>query len=355
MAKKLDYASLYTRRKDGVYVGTYTDATGRHYVYSKDPEVLWHKLNDPKPEAVYTFGEATDAWDRWHTEEIGWKTAEAYKAPIRRLKDQYAERPLNSITAQEVRALLIYYGNLGYSRRTVQMHRDILNMIFNYAIVNGKLSQNPCAAVSMPKNLKSKTREIPDDRAITAVQNGVGAPFGMFAFFLLYTGLRRGEALAIRYEDIDRERKIIRVERAVEFVGNNPHIKTPKTKAGAREVPLLDVLDAVLPEGSGLLFCREDGSLLTKTAYRKRWEKYCETIGVDITAHQLRHGYATILYEAGVQDKDAQLIMGHSSIQVTRDVYTHIRDAQKNKAAAAINNYIASKSTTTSLQQYNDK
>ncbi len=340
--KGIDYASLYTLRKDGRYMYRWTDSAGRHCLYDKDPEKLWHKINDPKPEVVYTFADAVDEWERQHLEEISYKTAEAYAAPTRRLKEQYGARPVSDITAADVAAYLSVLGKKGFSRRSVQMHRDILNMVFNHAIVAGHIAANPCAAVSMPRNLPSHKRELPTDEAIQAVKNGADVPFGLFALVCLYAGLRRGEALALTYEDIDRDAGVIHVTKAVEFVGNNPHLKTPKTAAGYRDAILLDALAAVLPEdGTGLLFPRPDGGLLTKIQYRKRWAKYCEAIGHEITAHQLRHGFATILYEAGVPDKDAQELLGHSSITVTRDVYTHIRQSQRKDTASRLNQYIA--------------
>lgn len=349
--KKPNYAEMFTLRKDGRYMGYWheLDRNGepkgtRHPIYDRDPAKLYQKIKDKesaKPE-ILTFEAAADAWEAKHWDRIGSKTAETYVAPLRRVKENFAGENADEVTAQSIQAFLAELGRQGFARRSVQMHRDILNMIFNNAILEGKLTFNPVAAVSMPRNLPSKKRELPTDDAIAAVKAGKDAPFGTFALVCLYAGLRRGEALALTYEDIDRKAKVIRVTKAVEFIGNNPHIKAPKTGAGTRVVPLLDPLAAVLPEeGTGLLFPREDGKLLTKTQYRKRWEDYCKAIGFEITAHQLRHGYATILYEAGVPDKDAQELLGHSSIAVTRDVYTHIRQGQKDATARKLNRFIA--------------
>ena len=340
MAKKRNYAALYPLRKDGRYVGTYTDEKGRHFVYDKDPERLWHRLNDPKPEKVTTFKDAAEYWQRQHWEKISYKTAESYTAPTKRLVDQFGAMPVSEVTAQMVSAYLGKLRKQGYSRRSVQMHRDILNMIFNDAIVSGHITANPCAAVSLPKNLQTTKRELPSDEALEAVKSGGEAPFGLFALICLYAGLRRGEALALRYEDIDREHKVIHITKAVEFIGNDPQIKTPKTAAGYRNAVLLDVLAAQIPEGTGYIFSREDGGLLTKIQYRKRWIKYCEAIGHDITAHQLRHGFATILYEAGIEDKDAQELLGHSSITITRNIYTHIRQNRRTETADRLNNFL---------------
>lgn len=287
-----------------------------------------------------TFEAAADAWEKKHWERISSKTAEAYTAPLRRIKENYVGVDAEDVTAQSVQAFLSDLGKQGFSRRSVQMHRDIINMIFNNAIMESGLRFNPCAAVAIPRNLPAKKRELPDDAAIAAVKSGGAAPFGLFALICLYSGLRRGEVLALRYEDFDRENKLIHVTQAVEFIGNNAHIKPPKTAAGVRDVILLDPLAAAIPKGEGLIFCREDGTALTKTQYRKRWVKYCEAIGREVTAHQLRHGFATILYEAGIPDKDAMELLGHSSIAVTRDVYTHIRQSQKEKTARRLNNYL---------------
>lgn len=355
--KKLDYASMFTLRKDGLYMGYWRELdkdgkpTGpRHAIYDRNPEKLYLKIQEKEnaEPPVLSFEAAADAWERKHWERIGAKTAETYTAPLRRVKDKFSGYEASKVSAQEIQAFLAELGRKGFARRSVQMHRDILNMIFNDAIVEGHLSFNPVSAVSMPRNLPTKKRELPGDDAVEAVKNGGSAPFGLFALICLYTGLRRGEVLALCFEDIDRQNKTISVTKAIEFVGNNPHVKSPKTAAGVRTVPLLDPLAAVLPDGSGFVFHREDGKPLTKTQYRKRWSAYCDAIGFEITAHQLRHGYATLLYEAGVPDKDAQEILGHSSIAVTRDVYTHIRSSRKKETADRLNAFVVGSVVKTS-------
>lgn len=341
MSKKINYAALFTLRTDGRYVATYTDERGKkHYVYDRDPERLFHKMNDPKQER--TFADAAAAWYDDHRERVGYSTAEVYKAPLARLIDRYGDYHVGEVTAADVSAYLSELGKMGYSRRSVQMHRDIINMIYNHAIVAGDAAANPCAAVSLPRNLPSSTRELPTDEEIRTIRQRTDHPFALFSLLCLYGGLRRGEALALRYEDIDRAAGLIHVRRAVEFMGNNPHIKDPKTKAGTRDVPLLAPLAAILPrEKRGFIVSMGNDKPLTKSSYRKRWAAYCRDIGVDITAHQLRHGYATILYEAGIPDKDAQELLGHSDIAVTRNIYTHIRQSRREETAARLNAFLS--------------
>lgn len=349
--KKPNYAEMFTLRKDGLFMGYWheLDRSGaptgkRHAVYDRDPERLFLKIQEKESAAppVFSFDAAAEAWFDRHSSRVGAKTAETYEAPLRRIRDRFSGESVEEVSAAEVQAFLADLGKRGYSRRSVQMHRDVLNMIFNDAIVSGALRFNPCAAVSMPRNLPVKRRELPSDVTLEAVKAGAELPFGLFALFCLYAGLRRGEVLALRWEDLDLDGRLIHVTRAVEFIGNEAHFKAPKSAAGLRTVPLLDPLAAALPPaGSGLIFPREDGCPLSKTQFRKRWDRYCQALGFQITAHQLRHGFATILFEAGVSDKDAQELLGHSSIAVTRDVYTHIRASRRLETAGRINAFFA--------------
>ena len=348
MAKKIDYAKMFTLRSDGRYQGYWheMDKDGqpkgeRHAIYDKDPERLYNKILGKENPPEKSFGKILTEWEADHKQRVGYKAAEAYSPCVRRITEKYGDGAIGGISAADIQAYLVYLGKRGYARRTVQMHRDVLNMAFNFAIVHGYTDTNPCAAVSMPRGLPTTKRELPSDDAIAAVKERTDAPFALVALICLYAGLRRGEVLALRYEDIDRAVGVIHVTKAVEFIGNQPQIKPPKSNAGERDVILLDQLAAHIPQkGKGYIFCREDGGLLTKMQYRKRWLQYCKEIGYDITAHQLRHGYATILYEAGIADKDAQELLGHSSISVTRNVYTHIRQTRKKATANRLNDYI---------------
>ena len=76
---------------------------------------------------------------------------------------------------------------------------------------------------------------------------------------------------------------------------------------------------------------------LTKGAFDKRWKSYCNKYNINITAHQLRHGFATMLFEAEIDAKDAQDLMGHSDINLTKSIYTHIRDKRKKDTANKLN------------------
>lgn len=345
MSKKPNYASLYTLRADGRYQGYWRDADGkRHALCDRDPARLYERLAEkeqPQEKPPVTFQDAAQAWRDVRFEQLAHKTAEAYKPVFRRLTARFGAEALEDVEARDVSAYLANLAAQGYARRSVQMHRDMLGQIYTYAIGEGMTRYSPVDHAVMPRGLAAGTRGIASDEAIEAVKASAGLPFGLFALVCLYAGLRRGEALALRYEDVDRDACVIHVTKAVEFINNQPRIKEPKTASGRRDVYLLDVLaDAIPRQGSGYIFAGDDGELLTKMAYRVRWERYCTQIGHKITAHQLRHGYATLLYEAGVADKDAQEQLGHANIELTRNTYTHIRAGQRRRTAEKINRYL---------------
>ena len=343
MAKKINYADMFTSaRMDAIRPLILMPAEAESICMTRDAETLYGKLVDAQKPKRLTFEDVAEEWQEKHWAVIEYKTQEAYIAHLKRLITQFGDDNIDGITAAQVQAYIAYLAKRGYARRTVQMSLDILRMIFNHSILSGYRTSNPCDAVSVPRGLPTTKREMPTDEEINIIKQSINAPFGLFAVLCLYSGLRRGEALALQYSDINRKTKTITVNKAVAFEGNNPVLKSTKTAAGERTVILLDALAAVLPNGKGLIFDNGSGGMMTKTQYRKRWQWYLDATELDITAHQLRHGYATILYEAGIPDKDAQELLGHSSIAVTRDIYTHVRQSRKQETADKLNAYMSS-------------
>lgn len=177
----------------------------------------------------------------------------------------------------------------------------------------------------------------------------------------IMTGIRKSEALALQWSDIDLTGKEIHVTKSIDYtVGSNPQFKAPKTEAGIRDVPILDILLPVLRKvkanaNSLYLFpCPPSnrggpgGGLMTDRGYEGSWQRYCETVGfIDetgkptLTAHQLRHGTATLMFELGVDELTAQKILGHSRIEITREIYTELRNTQKDKSIKRFNRGMA--------------
>lgn len=288
-----------------------------------------------------------DRWQAWHETQISASSVHAYDQPVRDIQEYFAGRYLREIRADEVDAFLRWMAAKGFARRTVQMRLNCLSMMYDYAILRRWTDHNPCTPVKMPKNVKKdQRREPPTEDVLLAVEQAEKKDGGLFAYLLLYTGLRRGELLGLRWDDFDREAGVIHVRRSVYYEGDQPRLKTPKTEAGERNVWLLDKLDPILKKpGKGYIF--GGVSPLTLSAFNHLWYAFCRDYGwlnenrrPTVSPHQFRHAYATMLFEAGIPEMDAKDVMGHSSIRVTRDIYTHIRDKHRSESAGKLNAYL---------------
>jgi integrase len=359
------------RRKDGRWQEQITlpGMKKPKYFYGKTQKEVKQKMAAWQKDQVggRTFAACADDWDREHTEQVEYNTSVMYRAPLRRAKEHFAGRKIQDIGPDEIDAYINHIAGQGYSRRGVQVYLDMFRMIWNFSIVRGWAKSNPCGPVKLPAGLSDGERSAPTEEQQEKVKQGLEKENGLFAYMLLYTGLRRGELLALRWEDIDRKKKVIHVTKSVCFVGGKPMIKLPKSKAGRRDVVLLDALEKVLPDGgSGYLFGGNAPWLKSQT--ERNWLEWCKAAGLahelvtvevdpktqkkktrrkwrpDITAHQLRHAFATMLYDANIDEMDTKELMGHSSIQVTRDVYTHIRQSRREKTAEKLNAFLGQNS-----------
>lgn len=342
-----------SKRKDGRWSGYYyelnsdgnLDRSKRHNLCDPDRDRLIERIIERETPKAVTFREVADQWwgEKWET--IANNTAGSYRPCLRRLLEQFGDCGLEDIEVADVNAFLNALAAQGYSRRTVQMHRDIMSMVYEYAIQNGQVKHSPTDHAAIPRNLPKTERELPPEEALQAVRDGLDKPFGLFAFLCLFSGLRRGEALALRYEDIDRKNGVIHVTKSIEWIGNNPHLKEPKTKTSVRNVDLPDILSDTIPLGTGPIFSRDDkpGELLRQSDFRRKWAAFCSAIGFQITPHQLRHAYASLLYEFGVGIKEAQKLLGHAKVQVTLDIYTHISEQLKSQVVDKLNDGIQKK------------
>ncbi len=339
---KINYAKLYTLRKDGRYQGYWKDADGkRHAVYDRDPEKLYDKIQSLSAPHVVTFAEVAEQWESRHREEIGAKTWTNYAPHVADILKHHGKKPVDEISALDIINDLKTAQKQGYSATIISSRRSIYRMILDEALISGHIMYNPAIGVKMPKGIKRNRREAPTESIAQLIMTE-DAPFCLFPRLLLCSGLRKAEALALTWGDITDTHII--VNKALDYyIHSKPEVKAPKTEAGKRAVPIVAALRPFLirPKGSqntDLVFPAPDsnrsgkgGGYMTERQYEGAWKRYCTAMGfIDLegkptlTAHQLRHGTATFLYEAGVDMLTAQAILGHASPTTTREIYTHL-------------------------------
>lgn len=320
----------YTKRKDGRYEKKITTKEGKRITfYGKTEKELFQNIMEY--EKKLEFGELFKdvAWEWWDEaeQELSYQTKGSYKVALKEAIEYFNETYIKEIKPKHINEYINTFVKKGYAQKTISNKKMVLNRIFEYAVIKDYIEYNPCASVKLPKNLPKSKRPpaTPEEEKIILQSSDMW----VFPYIALLAGLRRGEILALQWKDIDFENKIISVTKSIYYEGNKACIKEPKTKAGTRIVPLLDTLyNILLPLKSNsehFIVCNEDGSPISKKKFRYQYNKFRKETGIEASAHQLRHSFATIAFESGVQDKAVQEILGHKQLSTTMDIYTAFR------------------------------
>lgn len=305
----------------------------QHFFYGKKLEDAKNKLNkfiENEQNGRTRFNMIADKWEDEYFPTLAPNTLRGYRPALKRAKDRFGALLITDITPFDISKYINEFAKGGRADKTVRTQLLVINHIFKYAINSiGVKMQNPTRDVMIPRGLKKHKVTAPTSEDIQRIKDNVNAPFGLFAFFGLYTGLRRGELLALTWDDVDIKKGVITVNKSLYHVANRPHVKTPKTSAGVRRVPILSKLKPYLKKKHGIIF-NDNGGYYTEHRFQKAWREYVAVSGVSCTPHQLRHAFATMLFEADISAKDSMQILGHAQIQTTMDIYTDIRNAREN-------------------------
>lgn len=345
----------YYQRSDGLYEAIRIIDGKRKAFRGHTPREVEQKMLAYREtsERGRTFREIAGEWETVHFPTLTPNTLKGYRPALARAVEHFKDTPVKQIKAPDVKKFINEFARTGSgetrrAQKTVTNQLLVVNLIMGYAAENGEIEYNPCANVTIPKDLPKTRREAASTEDEKIVKRSAG--IWLLPYLILYTGLRKGEALALTYGDIDRKENLIHVTKSVYHINNKPYIKTPKTEAGTRSVPILDPLAPKLPKSrqkEHYLFS-EDGGVtpLTEMQYQKRWKDFARQTGIQCSAHQLRHSYATMLFECGIEVKDAQDLLGHSTAAVTQDIYTHIRNDRRKQTAQLLNQKLREKRPT---------
>lgn len=282
----------------------------------------------------------------FQSQSIGYKSIECYKTALNHL-DVFNNYTIEDITPAMVQNLLDKMAKVqGYSFSSVSKVKVTFGLVLDYAIVHENLTLNNFTrSIKIPKGTKKgKVSAPPDFVTNLIIENAEKTEFGMWAMIFLCTGLRRGEQAALQRKDIDFDRNEISVLKSVEFISNQPHVKSvPKTEASIDTVPIIQILKPHLVKMCENLkpddFVFGITKPLTETQIKKRWKKYCQTIGYSFNGHQLRHAYAKLLYKAGIDPKTMQRLLRHADFTTTMNIYTDFANDVTDKSVQMLNNF----------------
>ena len=357
-------------RKDGRYLVRYKGKpfygyTQREAIAKREEYKRMEALGLISDKSNPLFSDYAQQWLATYKCNVAPSLKRTYMAFVKRATAELGGKTLQSITRTDV--VRAYNAVAGMSGSTCRKYAMVINAIMEAAAADGLIQRNPCKGVRTPKGPDGTHRCLENwekELVLRAVDSG--HRFALAAAVMLYTGLRRGEVIALNIdEDVDFENDIVHVRRAVQFDGAAPRLSATKTDAGIRDIPLLPQLKAILKGRHGMVLPgKRDGGAVSETVLRelvmsynnelsamanggiqRRWwgrtreHKALIAAGgtlpeyreVRIRCHDFRHSYCTMLYEAGIDLKTAQRWMGHADEKMILHIYAHVTDRQEQR------------------------
>lgn len=341
------------KRQDGLYqkkvtIGHKPDGSPiSKVVYGKTQKEVnekAHNLKNIKNNSANNFKELADKTLKEKEKVVGMTTYKRYCETLCHFKKIY-NKNIEEITANDIKSIIADMFAAGYSKSSLRKIRALYSLIAKYAIDNNIQIIDYTSTIKLPKNAPETKRHGISDKDISIIEENVTSEFGLYPFTMIYTGLRRGELCALEWNDIDFESGLIHVNKSIEYMHNRPHIKPPKTESGIRDIPILNKLynplkNAYDNKAEDDIYVFGGKEPYSDTMIKRRWEKYIKSVGLDITQHQLRHTYATLLYRSGIDAKTAQGLLGHADVQTTLNIYTDIAEDIKKISVDKLNQFL---------------
>ena len=378
------------RLQSKVYIGTKSGKKQYKYVYATNAKELEQKVQELKTKLNKgldltadrdTFGYWGEKWLKLKKIEVSAGRYVTYCARYKNLEPLYSMN-ISKIKATDIQDIIIDCATEPSERtgkplakKTLIEIRNTASQIIKLAIQNRVLDYDCAEAVKIPKSAESSTRRALTDeeqRWITDTPHRAQTA----AMIMMYAGLRRGELLALTWQDINLEEGTISVTKSVELIKGLPHIKPGgKTDAATRTVyiprKLISYLQSTPHDSLGLVCPTVKGTPMTDTAWRRLWDSYLADLNIKygdwsgcmqtggkrpakhspmekpfliprITPHWLRHTFITMLYMAGVDVLTAKEQAGHADISTTMSIYTHLDDKYKRKSISKLDEYLES-------------
>ena len=381
MQKTHDLPRGITLRKDGRYQASYYFNGTRKYLYDMNLDALEVKLRNVRYEidhGIFTKPERIRLDDWFSTWMNEYKAFELKKGTIENYKRNYRlyiSPYLGNCFVKEIRAehLQKLYNDLmraGYSYGVINLCAGILSGMFTQLMRNDIIMKNPVKLANLPKKEKRpKRRVLTDAEQQLFLKYAASSNFYSLYRLALATGLRIGELTSLTWKDIDFENESLSVTGTLKYFKDTGFYKdTPKSDSGNRTVPLLPSICKMLKHvrreqnkerlsaGSKwkpvkglehLVFTTKTGEPLKKRTIAYDIDHITDEINENekdtphfekFSPHTLRHTFATRALENGIPPKVVQDILGHSSITMTLDLYTHVLPKTKSTEILKIAN-----------------
>lgn len=294
--------------------------------------------------------------DTYCKQHLAPNTQRGYRTNVEKHVIPYiGKTPLIKVQPKDIQDLYTKLLSLGLSGTTVRYVHNNLHKAFGYAVKLQALPRNPADLVEPPKIARHEAAILNPDEVLKLLTACGSSEIGIPVLLAVSLGLRRGEALGLRWDDVDLENRVLLVRHSA--ICHSPdefQISDTKTKSSRRAIRLPEYVVAVLQTrytlleerrqtmGIGynrldLVCFREVGEPFTSNVLNHQFKKLLHTAGLpDVRFHDLRHTNATLMLRNGIPAKVVSAMLGHSSIQLTMDTYSHVLPDMQEGAVSAM-------------------
>lgn len=290
----------------------------------------------------------------------------SYESYIRvHLKPALGDIALQDLTPRTLQLFYNYKAEAeGLSAKTIVNINLFLHRALKFAVAEGYLNSNPASSVNLPSGNRPQIVILTRDEQTRLIQGSYQHRYGVFIRLVLFTGMRLGELLGLRWEDVDVQGRRIYIRRTLNRLNKakkptDPKepttaivIQSPKSQNSIRSIPLLPQVLQDLQgwrsvqqndkQVGGDVYC-ESGFIVTNTnggyieprTFKDYYNQILQMSGLrHFTFHALRHTFASRAMEQGMDIKTLSVILGHASVSFTLDTYAHVLDDHKQAGMA---------------------
>ena len=290
-----------------------------------------------------TFAELASLWVKDYTPNASEKTRKEYDGLLKNhVNPVIGGYRIIDLKKHDLQAIINGMAEAGLSQSSMKKTKIAAAAVLELALDNDILMRNVFARVKVPDVEAEDRQPLTEQQKRLLVETWQGHRMGLPALLMMYCGLRRGELLALTWGDVDTKNKRLTINKAFALLATRRFCK-------AGMIASMLVCPSV-----------QTGGAMSYTAFQAAWRSYQHYLNIaaggkdasrsnpkiqavePFTAHQLRHTYATMLYDAGVDVLTVQRLLGHADVQATMRIYTHLSKQKEQQSIAALNAHIGS-------------
>ena len=351
---------LYTGKRNRVFKtikGSKKEATAVMHQMMADMDRGIAVRKSPKK-----IAEWLDEWLELYLPNVEETTRIGYKSKINcYLKPALGDIYVQSLRTDHVQKMVNNMVAKGLSAKNIRDTYNNINAAMKKAVVLRIVPYNPCEGVTLPKLKRYKAKVYNVQMIHHLLDIAEGTDMYLPILLCVTLGLRRGELLALRWDNVDFKNKVLKIRSNMVRGEKDYVIKAPKSEAGVRDISLGDEVLAVLQkertkyvtdifsydghfQNLNFVIRQEDGSPLRPDSMSRKWRRFLEEHKLpSIRFHDLRHSNATALIQAGVNPRVVQQRLGHADVNITLSTYTHVLPEMDVEAAEKLDQIMLKK------------